>query len=253
MRSCACKLDRQRSAEHGFTFARRSAEHGFTSLSRSAEHGFTPVRRSAEHGFTLVELLVALLIFSLLAAAGAAMLSFSVRAQAAASAKLDDIGALSRLSAALSADLAQADPRPTRDLDGHELPPFTGESGSASAPMIQLSRRGWTNLDGAGRSDLQKVDYMLANGRIERIAYPMLDGAQPLPASSLIERVADVRLRYRIDGGWSDRWQGTPQAPLPQAMEMTITRDDGRQYRQLFLVGTDYRPRLNPAGAARAG
>ena len=36
---------------------------------RSAEHGFMPSRRSAEHGFTLVEMLVALAIFSLAALA----------------------------------------------------------------------------------------------------------------------------------------------------------------------------------------
>lgn len=53
----------------GFTSAWRSAEHGFTPMMRSAEHGFTPARRSAEHGFTLIEMLVALAVFSLAALA----------------------------------------------------------------------------------------------------------------------------------------------------------------------------------------
>jgi general secretion pathway protein I len=44
-------------------------EYGSTPFRRSAEHGFTPLRRSAEHGFTLVEMLVALAIFSLAAMA----------------------------------------------------------------------------------------------------------------------------------------------------------------------------------------
>ncbi len=48
---------------------RHSAERGFTPLWRSAEHGFTPLWRSAEHGFTLIEMLVALAIFSLAALA----------------------------------------------------------------------------------------------------------------------------------------------------------------------------------------
>ncbi|KQN00689.1 type II secretion system protein GspI [Sphingobium sp. Leaf26] len=34
-----------------------------------AEHGFTPLQRSAEHGFTLLEMLVALAVFSLAALA----------------------------------------------------------------------------------------------------------------------------------------------------------------------------------------
>ena len=53
----------------GFTPLWRSAEHGFTPSWRSAEHGFTPSWRSAEHGFTLIEMLVALAIFSLAALA----------------------------------------------------------------------------------------------------------------------------------------------------------------------------------------
>jgi general secretion pathway protein I len=44
-------------------------ERGSTPSKPSAEHGFTPSRRSAEHGFTLVEMLVALAIFSLAAMA----------------------------------------------------------------------------------------------------------------------------------------------------------------------------------------
>ena len=47
----------------------RSAEHGSSPSWRSAEHGFTPLWRSAEHGFTLIEMLVALAIFSLAALA----------------------------------------------------------------------------------------------------------------------------------------------------------------------------------------
>jgi len=47
----------------------RTAEHGFTSRVRSAEHGFTYGARSAEHGFTLIEIMVALAVFSLAALA----------------------------------------------------------------------------------------------------------------------------------------------------------------------------------------
>jgi general secretion pathway protein I len=49
--------------------ADRSAEHGFEYPVRSAEHGFTSPMHSAEHGFTLIEMLVALAIFSLAALA----------------------------------------------------------------------------------------------------------------------------------------------------------------------------------------
>jgi general secretion pathway protein J len=197
-------------------------------------------RRSAENGFTLVELMVAFLIFGLLASAGVVLLSVSVRAQAAAVTKLDDIGALNRLGSAMAADLGQAEERPMRDEAGLALPAFTGEAEPGADVLLRLVRHGWTNLDNAPRAELQKVEYRLTDGTLQRIAYPMIDGAAPLAAAPLLDKVADVALRYRIDGAWSDRWAGTPEVPLPQAAEVTITRRDGTRFRQLFLVGTGY-------------
>ncbi|WEK01616.1 MAG: type II secretion system minor pseudopilin GspJ [Candidatus Sphingomonas phytovorans] len=205
-------------------------------------------RRFAEHGFTLVEVMISLLIFGLLAAAGVALLSFSVRAQAATDAKLDDVQALNRLSSALAADLAQAMERQTRNEAGDLLPAFSGEPGSGSAPMLRLVRGGWSNLDAAPRPSEQKVEYRVANGALERIAYPMLDGAQPLTRAVMLTRVRQVSLRYRINGAWGDRWQGTPIYALPQAMEMRVLRDDGVEFRQVFLVGAGYGKRKVPDG-----
>lgn len=199
-----------------------------------------PADRQA--GFTLVEMLVALLIFGMIAAAGVAMLSFSVRAQGATGAKLDEVAALNRTLSILSADLAQAVVRPTRDERGVVRPAFTGEAGGTADPMLRVVRGGWSNLDAAARSGLQKVAYRVANGVLERIAYPQLDGAGPLAPAALLTGVADARLRYRYRGAWSDRWDGAAGAPLPDAVELRIARIDRRQYRQLFLVGTGYAP-----------
>ena len=57
-------------------------QRGFEPETRSAEHGFTSDMRFAEHGFTLIELLVALMIFAMLASAGVLLLGNSVSAQA---------------------------------------------------------------------------------------------------------------------------------------------------------------------------
>lgn len=197
--------------------------------------------RSAQQGFTLVEMLIALMIFGLLAAAGVAMLSFSVRAQAAATAKLADIAALNRLTSALSADLGQAVARATRDENGRSVPAFVGVGGGEGT-VLQFVRGGWTNLDDAARPGEQKLAYRLVDRRLERVAYPLLDGAAPLTAATMVDDVAAVALRYRIGGAWSDSWIATPQAPLPRAVELSITRTGGTRFRALFLVGTGYRP-----------
>lgn len=191
-----------------------------------------------ETGFTLIEMMISLLIFGLLAAAGVSLLSFGVRAQAVAGKKLDDVAALYRLDGVLVADFAQALPRAVRDEGGARRPAFEGGSG---ATLFRLVRGGWDNVDGAPRANLQKVEYVLGeNGTIDRVAFPMLDGAAPLPAATMLTRVSTVTLRYRLAGAWSDGWKGGPEAPLPDAVEMTITRADGTVFRELFLVGTGY-------------
>ncbi|WP_374942802.1 type II secretion system minor pseudopilin GspJ [Sphingomonas sp.] len=192
---------------------------------------------SREHGFTLVEVMVSLMIFGMIAAAGVAILSFSVRSQAATGAKLDDAAALGRTVSILSADLAQATNRPARDEGGTLRPAFTGD-----AATLALVRLGWSNVDAAPRSTAQKVAYRVESGTLERVAYPMVDGAQPLPAAAMLTRVRQARLRYRFRGAWSDRWDGAQGAPLPDATELTIVRTDGTTWRQMFLVGTGYAP-----------
>ena len=206
-----------------------------------------------DRGFTLIEMMVALLIFSILASAGISLLSFAVKAQAVAGAKLDDIGALDRLGSAMAADLAQAVPRATRNEAGDRLPAFTGAGGSGETPMLRLVRGGWANVDGAARPGEQKVEYRLVDGTVERVAYPMLDGAAPLPAAPMLSRVAQVTLRYRYKGAWSARWEGRPDAPLPDALEIGLTRPDGVVFRELFVVGSGYGSADVAGGAANGG
>lgn len=193
--------------------------------------------KRAEQGFTLAELLVALLIFGMLSAAGVALLSFSVRAQDAAGNALDDVAALRRMNALLVADLAQATPRLTRDEAGTPRAAFIGGPGGEGI-AFGLVRRGWTNWDDAPRASLQKVDYRLSGGVLERIAYPHLDGAAALEPVPLLDGVTELVLRYRsADGRWRDRWD--PEVPdrLPSAVEMIVTAERQGRLRMVFLVG----------------
>lgn len=188
--------------------------------------------------------MVALLIFGTIALAGVAILSFSIRAQGATGAKLDDLGAVERTMTTLGADLAQAQARPTRDERGTPRPAFVGEGSSAAQPMLALVRGGWSNIDAAPRATAQKVAWRLDGHVLVRQAWPMLDGAQPLAPAAMMDHVRQVAFRYRYAGAWSGRWDGAVGPPLPQALAIDIVRDDGTLFRQLFLVGTGYTPVL---------
>jgi general secretion pathway protein J len=188
--------------------------------------------------------MVALMIFGMIAAAGVAILSFSIRAQGATAAKLDDGSALARTVSALSADLAQVTPRAARDETGTLRPAFVGEPGT-----LLLVRGGWTNIDAAPRATEQKVAWAVVDQALVRTGYPQLDGAPPLPPVSMLAGVRSLRLRYRYAGAWSDRWDGAGGIPLPQAMEMTVERANGVVWRTMFLVGTGYGPPRFPGSS----
>ena len=82
-------------------------------------------------GFTLVEVLISLLIFALIAAAGAAVLSLSIDNKFAIKAASDRTADLQRTRALLRADLGQATARRT---------PSRSPSPDAS---IACARAGW--------------------------------------------------------------------------------------------------------------
>jgi general secretion pathway protein J len=191
-------------------------------------------RNARESGFTLVELLVSLLIFGMISSAGVALLAFSVRAQDSSDARLKEIGQIRRFGALVTADLAQATPRLSRDEAGSVRPAF--ETGNGAA--LTLVRRGWENLDGANRSSLQKVQYRLSGDRLERVAYPFVDGAPPNEPVTLVSGVRGLQLRYRDkQGNWRDRWDPEVISELPRAVEMVVDLQVGGSIRQLFLVG----------------
>jgi len=192
-----------------------------------------------QNGFTLAELLVSLFIFGLLSAAGVGLLSFSVRAQEAADARLGDLAEFRRAGALLAGDLAQAAPRLARDKAGTPRQAFHGVGGEQSGVALAFVRRGWENLDDTPRASLQRVEYSLADGRLERRVYPRLDGAEPLPATTVVDGVRRIRLRYRDrDGAWRERWDPTKPTELPRAVELVMDAQGSGTTRQLFQTGT---------------
>ena len=195
------------------------------------------MRRVSESGFTLVEMLIALVIFGMITAAGVTLLTLTVRTQETSERLLETLGTLRRTGALLNADLAQAAPRIHRNGDGQPVAAFTGGNGG-DALLLAFVRRGWED-ESAFRSSLQRVEYRLRDGRLERWRYDAVDGAGHAVAMPLLEGVRRVQLRYRDrDGSWRDRWDPTDPARLPAAIELVSDSAGQGVVRQLFLVGS---------------
>ncbi len=200
-----------------------------------------------ERGFTLIELLVALVIFAMLAAAGVMLLGNSVSAQGAIRGHLDAMAAIERTNGALTADLAQAVPRVSRTENGLLAPAFFAQPRGEDAPVMQFVRAGWTNMDESPRPTLQKVEYWVRQGRLERRTYPLLDGAQGAQPATLLEGIDGATLRFRdARGDWLDSWIPTQPDLLPRAVEMVLTRTGAPALTLKFLTGPGPIEKLPP-------
>ena len=192
--------------------------------------------RPPARGFTLLEVVAALAIFGLVAAAGVAVMAHAVDSQEVLRARMDRLGEFQRARALLRADLSQAAVRLVRRADGSPgRHAFTGGRPGEAGPLFAFVRRGHENPDGAARGSLEYVEYRIADGRLERSARAAVDGATPPPARVLLDGVTRARVAYLERGAWNDGWQGGATA-LPEAVELELDLEAIGRVRQRFLL-----------------
>ena len=207
---------------------------------------------ASEAGFTLVVLMVALAIFALISVAGVTLLRSGSDTQIAVKNRLEEMSRTSRLANALESDLAQAVARPVRDPTGQPVPAFIVADPNVPNALFGFVRAGWSNFDEAPRAGLQRVAYVLEGKSLKRLGWPMLDGAQPGEAATLIENVSSAEIRFRDDAGeWRSDWSADDAEALPRAIELLLTVEGKPEQRMLFLVGPQNR--LKPRATGEEG
>jgi len=204
------------------------------------------IRPRPQRGFTLLELLVALAIFALLAVMAYGGLSKVLRTEDILDQQLDRLAEVQRTFTFLERDLLQLIPRDIRDQYGDTRPFLQGRDPlqGSGEPLLALTRSGYANPLGVARSELQRVDWRLKDEALYRETWPVLDRAQDsLPrAVRLCTRVQDLRLRFLDDKKkWHRQWPpedqqaGGLQAPL--AVEVTLELTDWGELRRLVPLG----------------
>lgn len=193
--------------------------------------------KGARDGFTLVEVLVSLMIFALIAAAGAAVLSQSIDNRFAVKAATDRTADLQRMRGLLRADIGQASPRRSRGPTGRPMPRPMTTAERPGDPVLTLTRAGWSNPEDRARPSLQRVEYRLVEDRLVRQAMPYLDGSRPGPPQILYRGVRAVTVTFLKDGSEAPAFTTTPERPLPDAVRLRMTLEGYGELDQLFLIG----------------
>jgi len=198
----------------------------------------------ARRGFTLIEMLVALAVFGVVAMIAYMTLGQTLANSDLLTTRMDRLQAIQRTVRFLDNDLMQVSPRPVRDVLGDSYAPaLRTDLGGEFA--LELTHGGWNNPAGLPRGTLQRSAYRIEDGELIRYHWNVVDrtvGSEPV-AIALLDEVDSLVFRFlKADGEWSEQWppitaQGAAAFRLrPRAVELFLTLNDEGEIRRLLEV-----------------
>lgn len=187
-------------------------------------------------GFTLVEILVALFIFTILSLLMAGGLRTVINAQSGTEHSAERLRQLQIVFVRMSRDLEQTVNRPVKLANGKDASAFFGEP------------RGFAFTHGgrAGQSSqhqvLQRTQYSFSRNALWRVVWDVLDQASNSPKPSqreVLENVGDVRFEYLDESNvFHKNWpvSGNSNQPLPRAVSVTLTIPNWGTVKQIYVI-----------------
>lgn len=201
-----------------------------------------PVQRTQSLGFTLIEVVIAMAIFAILAALAYSGLQSVIDSKTHTEAGLERLQAVQMSMLTLSNDLQQIAPRDAQDALGGKLDKLSTQS---SEYLVEFTRSGWRNPAESPRSSLQRVAYKLDEDRLIRIYWSHVDRAdEELRVERvLIDNIKSLQLRFLNEQQeWVEDWPEASvltsgsNSPLPLAIEVTLNTHDWGEISRLLRV-----------------
>ncbi|OZB57396.1 MAG: type II secretion system protein GspJ [Halothiobacillus sp. 14-56-357] len=232
------------------------------SLHDSLIHGVGSPRhpaKGAASGFTLLELLVAIAIFALVAVMAYGGLNTVIKQSAIVEDQMDQLNAMQNGLRQMRSDLTFAVDRLARDALGGEVPEFAG----GGLNLLTLTRMGASNPWAAAEPQLALVRWRLENGNLERAIFVPPDGAvgnsaEPPDWRIILRNVSKIQLTFYDQNNQSMLdWPpiNQPSAGLPKAVEVSLTVNNLPPLRMTVAMVSDWpeaAPANPPAGTNNA-
>jgi general secretion pathway protein J len=210
-------------------------------FARATTVGFAAHRTSA--GFTLLELLVALAIFAVVAALAWGGLAAVARTQRGLEGAGSALAQLQKTIGHFERDVRQAVPRPIRTESGEIEPALLG-----SADRLDLSL--WRSAASAlhATAGVQRASWRCRDGQLLRSQWGAPDRTGATPVGEVVEltQLTGCRFRYvAADGTRSDRWPlpGTSERSLPGGVELSFAIAGSGEFRRLVELTPSAEPR----------
>ncbi|MCE2594762.1 type II secretion system minor pseudopilin GspJ [Motilimonas cestriensis] len=194
--------------------------------------------RLTQRGFTLLEILIAIAVFSVLSLAAYQVLQGVMRSDKISSEHTEKLKQMQRAMLIIERDMTQMVARTTRngaEPNGALLRAgkYIAESESDGIDFVRL---GWSNPQGQlPRSNLVRVAYRIKENNLERLyfLYPDAVSGQEPEVQVLIKGVNNLTLRY-WDKSWQASWTNKDKLPAGIAMEFDF--EDYGVISRLFLT-----------------
>lgn len=214
------------------------------------------------HGFTLLEVLIAVAIFGIMAALAYGGLNSVINTKVELEQSQARLAEVQKAVFRIQGDIEGLQLRPVRDSLGQSLPALIYRADFSNTPQLELTRGGLRNPMEVKRAALERVRYRLESEkgnktyRLQRQRWVVLDRShdeEGLRSQTLLTRIKDLKWRF-LDSQdvWQATWPPENQAalaatgaesvlPPPKTVELTLNLPD---YGELLFL---FRPVLPPA------
>lgn len=200
--------------------------------------------RANQRGFTLLEILVAVAILAVMGVMAYRGVSEARVATENAEGHLDRLRQVQRAMQMVVNDFRTLTRRPVRESigDGYRATLLHDPNSPA---LVELSHAGWPNGAGTPRGTVQRVIYLLEDGKLERQYWTVMDAtlATVSVKRELLDHVQRVEIRYLTSGReWITEWPQFNNTSRPSftvrplAVEITVVLEDWGEIKRLVEV-----------------
>lgn len=187
---------------------------------------YRPLQRSRPIcGFTLIEVLVAMSIFAVVALMAYSGLRTVINVSGSVQNRVEKLEALQRTFMLLERDFYQLVPRPMNTDGGAKKAALDATPNGER--LFEFTRGGQPNPADANRSSLIRIAYTIDEEKLKRLKWNNIDhlfNEQPVEIT-LLEDVESINTRFLAQNGeWINSW-GQRQEELsitPDAVEITL-------------------------------
>ena len=211
-------------------------------MQTAQRNNMLPARQS---GFTLLELLIASIIFAIMAIMAYGGLANVMENSKSSQTALKRLQQIQQSVSVLNRDFIQILPRAVRDEYGNVQPALS--AGNNIDNLVEFTRGGRVNPANLLRSTLLRVAYRFEEEKLVRLQWPQLDNAPGAKAKQtmLIDDVANVTIRFLDQNGeWQEQWpplnstggDGTGNTTELTAIEIVLELNDWGEIRRLYAM-----------------